>query len=838
LDLCEATVDEPVDARYRWVCEVTGMTEKYLTGATSAQVERFKTWHERGAIDVAGMQYNLTPMLNVEQMHRSLYPVRRMRDKYGLTISSAMQCDVNGISWIYADLLPTAGIDFLTMAVNPIRGYVPKPVPSAFWWEGPAGNRLLVWNGFHYLWGRSIAKLGDWRFVDQSLPPIIAKLEADPYYPYDFLYAQSTHPIRVDNGPPDRRMVEFVREWNAQGRTPRIAFTTPTAFGTMLREHHGDQLPTYRGDWLDWWADGVASSAYETGVSRATHEQLLMAETLGAWHAADGRQIWTAERAAHAYEQTTLYDEHTWGAFASIAAPQSLWTKGQWSRKGNFAYTGSAEALDLLARASRTLAEQLAEPGVEGMFNLGDLDPRAAYPMTGADSVLVINTLPWARDVIVEEPEQRGFAAPAGVLESFFPRDVPWGGFRPETPLRRVAGEVPGFGFAFLPLFETPSEEDLRAEGATIENAHYRVRIDPATGAVAEWVDKELGHDFAGTYQGWGIGQYIYEWVDSGEGRDALFRGDFSMEDFGIGRTDTPWVRETASTVKVHDPVIAHGRVAIAVEIDAPGIRRSRCVYSLETGRKSLAVDWLLDKHHITDVEAVFVAFPFNLRTPAFRADVNGTPLTPERDQLHGTVRDWYPLGRWVDVSDGERGVTMTPLDAPLVHIGGITTGRWARTLEPEGPTMMSWALQNHWMVNFKASQGGEIPLRYRLTTYAGPCDDIAAARFGAESATPPIVLRDYQRTGDASGSFLDVPAEAPVLVTAKPAEDGDGIIVRVQNISAEDQSVPLRIVAATPVSAGLTSPIEVDGEGVAVDGGRVNVPVRGRVVQSVRVRF
>src|SRR4029453_5859489 len=103
-------------------------------------------------------------------MTRSLYPVRRLRDAYGLSITAAMQCDVNGVSWLYADLLPHVGIELLTMAVNPIRGYVPKPVPAAFWWVGPAGNQVLVWNGFHYLWGRSIAKLGHWRFVDHSRP--------------------------------------------------------------------------------------------------------------------------------------------------------------------------------------------------------------------------------------------------------------------------------------------------------------------------------------------------------------------------------------------------------------------------------------------------------------------------------------------------------------------------------------------------------------------------------------------------------------------------------------------------------------------------------------------
>src|SRR5688572_4273827 len=62
LDLIEATQDYPEEARYRWVCEVTGMTEAWFRQANSTQIERFKTWHAAGFIDVAGMQYNHTPM--------------------------------------------------------------------------------------------------------------------------------------------------------------------------------------------------------------------------------------------------------------------------------------------------------------------------------------------------------------------------------------------------------------------------------------------------------------------------------------------------------------------------------------------------------------------------------------------------------------------------------------------------------------------------------------------------------------------------------------------------------------------------------------------------------
>jgi hypothetical protein len=249
-------------------------------------------------------------------------------------------------------------------------------------------------------------------------------------------------------------------------------------------------------------------------------------------------------------------------------------------------------------------------------------------------------------------------------------------------------------------------------------------------------------------------------------------------------------------------------------------------------------VDWVLDKQHVTAPEAVFIAFPFNLDGARFRADLNGVPCTPEREQLPGTVRDWYPLHRWVDVSDGERGVTLAPLDSPLVHLGGITTGRWQNQLDPEGPTIMSWALHNHWMVNFKASQGGEIPLRYRLTTHEGACDDVAAAQFAAEASVPPVVLRDYKHTGDErSGSVFRID-DGGALLWAKPAEDADGIILRVQNLRSETGTVTLRFGTVTPSSACRTSPLEVNGEPVDVSNGAIRLQVEGRSIQSIRARF
>ncbi|HEX6336987.1 MAG TPA: glycoside hydrolase family 38 C-terminal domain-containing protein [Jiangellaceae bacterium] len=850
IELCEYTADAPDESRYRWVCEGTGVTERWFRQAGDKQVERFLACHQRGQIDVTAMQWNFTPSLAPEQMARSLYPVRWLREQFGVTISSAMQSDSNGISWMFADLLAEAGIDFLTMSVNPVRGGVPKPCPQAFWWEGPTGRRTLTWNGFHYLFARSNAKLGDWRYVDRFFPKFLQMLEEDTGYPWDFLYCQSTHPIRVDNGPPDIRMIDFVREWNEQGRTPRLEFSTPSLFRRVLAEHEST-LPVMRGDWLDWWCDGIASSAFESGVNRESHNLLVAAETVASWASKDTHPAVPAERLAHVYELLSLYDEHTWGAFASVAAPDSVWSKGQWNYKASFAYRGSGETHDILARSARRLAGELADPGPEGRFNVGDLTPDEAYPAADTNDLLVVNTLPWEREVFVAEPELRGGAAPVGVLEAFFPRGVPWGGEKPPTPDRRKRLRLPAFGYVFADLDAPDVSDDLAASGQTIENEHYRVEVDPQTGGLRSLYDKRLDRELAGTYRGWRLGQLIYQQVDDSTpgydagsmtpGRDTINSGwDFSqVPNFGAWNTDVRFRHEVPTDVAVGIPVIEHGRVSISVQCSITGVRWARCTYWLDTRTRHLGIDWELDKEHVCDAEELFVAFPTALGEPTFRGDVNGVPFSPDDDQLPGTVRDWFPVRGWFDVSDGTAGVTVAPLDAPLVQLGGITTAKAAERLAPEAPAIMSWALNNHWMVNFKASQGGLIPLRYRLTTHEGSVHDAAAGRFAEEMHTPPIVLRDYSRTvADAERSYLALD-DADVMVHAKESvtEDG-GVILRIRSLVRESQAVRLDVSGYQPTEAHRVSVLETPiGDPVQVVDGAITLELRPAEMTAVLLR-
>jgi hypothetical protein len=149
----------------------------------------------------------------------------------------------------------------------------------------------------------------------------------------------------------------------------------------------------------------------------------------------------------------------------------------------------------------------------------------------------------------------------------------------------------------------------------------------------------------------------------------------------------------------------------------------------------------------------------------------------------------------------------------------------------------MSWALNNHWMVNFKASQDGKIPLRYRLTTHKGPVDPTMAARFAAEVSQPPVVLRDIRATGARNGSFFGVANGSPVIATAKPGEEEGWIALRLQNLSTDPAHTEVAF-AASPRAAKRSDPIEHAGSDLKLDGGNLTVSLDPLAIETVLVRF
>lgn len=833
IELGEATAHYAQHERYKWTCEVTSFVEKYCAERPARQVDRFLALHRRGQMAVAAMNYHWTPMLSTAGMLRSLLPVMRLRRDYGMRITTAMQCDVNGASWRWADLLPAIGVDSFTMSINMHRGRRPEPDLTAFWWRGPAGGRVLAYNGPHYLYGIFRYGLGDEATALKMLPGAIAALEGREDYPYDFLYAQVTHPARVDNGPPLPELADFVRAWNAAGRTPAIAFVTVDEFTAMLHSRYGDGLPTSVGDWTDWWADGVGSSAYETGLNRATEELLPLIDLLATQTGAlDDRLV------EEAYKLAALYDEHTWGGFASIRRPYSSFTRANFNRKASFAYGAYGLAHELLATGGRQLGRDLVGSAPEGdaWRRWGQYFSAEPSADPGSHRFLVVNPVGWTRHIRWPLPPDMGGATPYAILEMFL-----IGNYRERPPLESPApaGAVidvllPPFGYAVVPYQQLAAAPATQVGEGVIENQWYRVTLDAATGAIGSWWDKTLRRELVDQSSPWRCGQYVYEWIDHPDDRRALFALDFDRADFGVRHTDTPLRRCGPTHVDLLPARVLPGGAVIEARLRAPGAQGVRVRYFLPDDEAALHIDMVIDKELVTRPEAVYLLFPLAVDEPVFHLDLNGVALEAEAEQLPGSCRDWYGVQRWAEVGNEGLSVALAPLDAPLIQVGGITTGRWAHRLDTQRATLVSWALHNHWDTNFQASQGGEILLRYRLTSFS-QYDPAAITRFAMAAATPPLIVRVPGAEVGLRGQWLQVEPEGVAEIQLKRAADGQGIIVHAYNLTAESRTIRLTP-AVVPDGAWVCSPLEENGAALAIEQGGVALSLPPRGVTCARL--
>ena len=368
-----------------------------------------------------------------------------------------------------------------------------------------------------------------------------------------------------------------------------------------------------------------------------------------------------------------------------------------------------------------------------------------------------------------------------------------------------------------------------------IENQWYRLRVDPVSGGLLSWYDKELNRELVKQEATWRFGQYIYEWVDHPDDRRAIFALDFDREDFGVRHKDTPFRRSGPTEVELLPAQIRPDRVEIEVRMRAKGAKSVSVRYSLPHHQKALLIEMLIDKEFNTLAEAVYVPFPLAMDRHTFHLDLNGVPLEPEREQLQGSCRDWYGIQRWAEVGNDEVSVTVAPLDSPLMQVGGITTGRWAQELDTSSAMLVSWALHNHWDTNFKASQGEAILQRYRLTSSPG-YDPAASTRFAMDASLPPLIVRVPGAMLGATGTFMQPEPVGECELQLKRAADGRGLIVHAYNLGADDVEQRLRFPDLELVSACVCNPIEVDAEPLEISDGGFTLQVPARSIASARL--
>jgi alpha-mannosidase len=745
LEYCRQTEGYPDDAKFRWNIEVSWALEQFLKSRPEAKVRELVGLIKAGRVELSGLYLNQSDCFSHEELIRSIDLSQEFAKANGLDIVSAMNDDVTGFGWALPQIFRQAGIKYFATGINETRSRAPLRRPCAFWWESPDGSRILHWNGEHYLFGnydlllhepmaKSAPKVGDY----------LAKLEARGDYPYDMI-AFNISAWTTDNCPPGRALSDRVKEWNEAYAYPKLRLATLRDFFGPFEAKYGGGLPVYKLGWPDYWTDGVGSTAFETGLNRVTHNELISAEK---WSAAaaklDPAFRFPAGEVRQACEQATLYDEHTWGAYNSIDDPQSELARSQWALKSGFAYEAREASRTVLRRGTEALAKLISADG--------DFEFAVFNPLSWARTDVVRVTLPAgplreAKGKLRVVDRRTGSAAKFQVMG--------------DDAILLVAPDIPSMGYAVFSvspgLGEAPNPQSATmittgAGGPVLENRFFRLTVDPKSGGIASLVDKETGRELVDRTSPWKLNTYIYEQPEGGRKAvdDMTKRAKFNRwTPVSTAMIQSDWNGPVAKSLLVRS---------------APKMcreLRQRIVLYDDVKRVDLVN--ILDKEETFDPEAVYFAFPFNVgeAQPAAAPGARGGPggpspkgtvplsvrfeisdadMAPGLEQLPGTTLDWHTVQHWVEFSGKDARVVWSPVEAPLVQFGDINTGKWLKKLDLANAWIFSYAMNNYWMTNFKASQEGRVEFRYSLTSLppgaAGP-DRVSSSRFGWEVHTP-----------------------------------------------------------------------------------------------------
>jgi hypothetical protein len=263
------------------------------------------------------------------------------------------------------------------------------------------------------------------------------------------------------------------------------------------------------------------------------------------------------------------------------------------------------------------------------------------------------------------------------------------------------------------------------------------------------------------------------------------------------------------------------------VESAAPGCANFSREIRVVDGLDRVDIINVLDKTAVREKEGVHLGFAFNVPDGVIRMDIPWAVVRPEVDQLPGACKNWFTVGRWVDVSNDRCGVTWATLDAPMVEvgimsgnlIGSINNPRaWRAKVEPT-QTIYSWVMNNHWHTNYKADQSGPTTFRYALQPHK-QYDPMAAQRFGIECSQPLLAI---PATGEAPNeqSLFQLDTADVLVASVKPSADGKAQIVRLFGAAGKPAKASLRWNDATPKTVYLSNLAE---DRIAIAPGPINV--------------
>jgi alpha-mannosidase len=800
-------LDEAIDLAaqhpaFRFSTDGEWNLDQFLGSRTPEEKQRIIQAIQQQKIYIPAQASNvLTGFPTAETLIRSLYPSADFSRIHGTPFNYANITDVPSYSWSYASILAAAKIQYFLAGSNNDRapvlllGHLNENSP--FWWEGPDGGNVLMWYSRHYMQMQFLFGLPPLTQTGEEVLPLFLQMYQHPDYRANATIIFGTQVENTDLFP---QQGELAGQWNALYAYPHIEYSGFHDALANIASQFGDAIPTVRGDGGPYWEDGIGSDALYAAMERENESRAPSAEKLATISTlVNPRLAVNRDKVSAMWTSMVLMDEHTWASWNSVSDPDSVEAIAQLQVKDSRATTAAELRNDLLHSSMASLADSIA---------------------AGVDSLIVFNTLNWKRDGNVTIDLDKDME----IADHATKQTVPYVVLHEGPNFRRVefrATEVPAAGYKVYELRTARAALSIpqKMTSTTIESPFYRVELVPSSGSIRSIYDKELMKELVDTNNSWRFGQYIYVSGGDEEPNSILQYRAVSPKPvlhphpaqggrlISVERTPWGWRAQLESS--------AENTPQIHTEID---------VFQNE---KKIELIEDVEKNPELKKEAVYFAFPFAMTHPQFQYEIQNGVVDPAKDLYPGADKEWFSVQHWISVQEDGVSATVMPLDASLVTLGDINRGEWPTDFGQRPGNIFSYVMNNYWHTNYRAAQGGHFRFRYVVTS-ATQTDAPTLSRMAWEESTP--MEEDQIRSQDkaldlprplngSQGSFLSIDDPDLLLDTWKPAEDGNGTILRLIDLGGRSRTVTINVPLVSIAKISSTDAVERDQKPIVPDG-------------------
>ena len=747
-------IDEAIDMihehpDFRYTVDGYWPVGQFMAGRSVAQQKEFlQLIREKKIFVSADYAPSYTSVSSLETLLRSFYPSYKFNRENGSDFDVSLVTDVPSESWSYPSILASLGLKYLMLPANsdlgPMLLHGRMNENSPFWWEGPDGQRVLTWYSRHYHQMVTLFSVPPKVESGHDTLPIFLQAYMRPDYKSDGVIVFGS---QAENTDLNQTQATLASDWNWIYAYPRVKFSGVAEAMKYIAEQMGDSIPILRGDGVGYWDIFQQDSLIHEDEQRVlSSEKFSMISSLVNPRIRPDKpamdQLWNRllrieEHTDQGGQSGTLLAEHT-------KAQETLESQRLMEH--------------VLGRSMSALADSIQDP---------------------SGTLIVFNALNWRRSKIVElniewnqelVDRSTGQVVPledlGAVIGPFGDTNTDlWGaelhvapsGQIPRTGLRRVrflAMDVPAVGYKCYALRDAKSGVTAPAAlvGQTLENAYYRVLLDPAIGAITSIFDKELNRELVDGSSPYGFDQFMLA-----TGKQDRF--NFS----GVSTAIVP--PPNLETHLSHEGRIvsitktAFGTVA-RLESSATGTSRITTEIILFDGQKQIEI---VNKAQWTDGTGYF-AFPLAIDRPEFRYEIQNGVVNPAKDTLPGAGMEWFPVQHWVAVDQDNLSAALVPIDEPIVTFGDMIRWRWETQFGTRKATIFPYLHQ---------SEETQHTSRYVFTS--GPKMSSGVLSKLGWDAVSPFELDDITEEDkvdnparpldSAQGSFLDVDQPGVVLL-------------------------------------------------------------------------